>query len=73
MSFPYTTGARDLSNPDEYKSMVEEKMMGLLDEATKNMFPAKISAGHRSFPQYTYNRLIIPEDGHARRWWRDRY
>jgi hypothetical protein len=33
------------------------------------MFPARISAGHRSFPQLGFNRLIVREDGHARESW----
>jgi len=33
------------------------------------MFPARISAGHRSFPQLGFNRLVVREDGHARESW----
>jgi neutral ceramidase len=33
------------------------------------MFPARIAAGHRSFPQLGFNRLIVREDGHARESW----
>ena len=63
------TGARGLRDPDAYRSMVEKKMIGLLDEATRNLFPATISAGHRAFPQLTYNRLIMREDGHKLGMW----
>jgi neutral ceramidase len=33
------------------------------------MFPARIAAAHRSFPQLGFNRLIIRGDGHARESW----
>jgi hypothetical protein len=33
------------------------------------MFPARISAGNRAFPQLGFNRLIIREDGKARESW----
>ena len=35
----------------------------------KDMFPARISAGHRSFPQLGFNRLVVRDDGHARESW----
>jgi hypothetical protein len=37
-----------------------------MEAAVNNMFPARISAGHRSFPQLGFNRLVVREDGHAR-------
>ena len=42
------------------------KVVGL---AIGNMFPAKISAGRRSFPQFGFNRLIVRNDGHSRESW----
>jgi hypothetical protein len=33
------------------------------------MFPARIGAGHRSFPQLGFNRLVVREDGHSRESW----
>jgi hypothetical protein len=33
------------------------------------MFPAKICAGRRSFPQLGFNRLVVREDGHSRESW----
>jgi neutral ceramidase len=47
----------------------EEQMIKLAEMAVRNMFNAKISAGHRSFPQLGFNRLIIRDDGHARESW----
>lgn len=44
-------------------------MILVIDLAVKNMFPARISAGERTFPQLGFNRLIIRDDGHARETW----
>ena len=52
-----------------YKAFYEEQLIQAVDAAVKNMFPAKISAGHRSFPQLGFNRLVVREDGHARESW----
>jgi hypothetical protein len=35
----------------------------------QHLFPARIGAGHRSFPQLGFNRLVVREDGHARESW----
>jgi len=53
----------------DYKSFYEEQIIQAMDAAVKNMFPARISAGHRSFPQLGFNRLIIRDDGHSRESW----
>jgi len=37
--------------------------------AIKNMFPARITAGHKNFPQLGFNRLVVRDDGHARESW----
>ena len=34
--------------------------------ALKYMSPARITAGHKSFPQLGFNRLVVRDDGHAR-------
>jgi hypothetical protein len=52
-----------------YAAFYEEQILQAVDTATKSMFPARISAGHRSFPQLGFNRLIVREDGHARESW----
>lgn len=51
------------------KIFYEKQIVEAMGKAVKNMFDAKISAGHRSFPQLGFNRLIIREDGHARESW----
>jgi pimeloyl-ACP methyl ester carboxylesterase len=53
----------------QFAPFYEEQILKALEAATKDMFPARISAGHRSFPQLGFNRLIIREDGHARESW----
>lgn len=52
-----------------FKSFYEEQIIQAVDSAVKNMFPARIAAGHKSFPQLGFNRLIIREDGHSRESW----
>jgi pimeloyl-ACP methyl ester carboxylesterase len=52
-----------------YSDFYESQIIKALELALKNMFPAKISAGHRTFPQLGFNRLIVREDGHARESW----
>ncbi len=57
------------SNGKTDKPFVERQLIKCVGEATKNMFQAKIAAGHRCFPQLGFNRLIPREDGHARESW----
>jgi len=53
----------------DYKDVYEAQILQAVDAAVKNLFPARICAGHRSFPQLGFNRLVIREDGHARESW----
>ncbi len=55
------------NNP--YISFYEDQIISAVDMAVNNMFPARISAGRKSFPQLGFNRLIIRDDGHARESW----
>lgn len=57
------------SRNDRDAKELEEKMIMALEMALKDMSPVKISAGHRSFPQLGFNRLIVREDGYAREPW----
>jgi neutral ceramidase len=52
-----------------YTDYYEKQIIEALGIAVQNMFPARIGAGHRSFPQLGFNRLIVREDGHARESW----
>lgn len=47
----------------------EDRIIEVVGKAVNSMFPARISAGNRSFPQLGFNRLIIREDGRARESW----
>src|ERR1035437_4922161 len=40
------------------KSVLENQLKSVVGLALKNMFPARISAGERTFPQLGFNRLI---------------
>lgn len=47
----------------------EDQIIQVVGQAVEKMFPARIVAGYRSFPQLGFNRLIVREDGHARESW----
>jgi neutral ceramidase len=51
------------------KEFYERQIIQAVGLALTNMFPARISAGRRSFPQLGFKRLIVREDGHARESW----
>jgi neutral ceramidase len=54
---------------EQHGAFIEEKIILAVELAVNNMFEARICAGHRSFPQLGFNRLIIRDDGHARESW----
>jgi neutral ceramidase len=67
-SEPQPEGKRSFQgNP--YTSFYEDQIVAAVGLALGNMFPARIAAGHRSFPQLGFNRLIVRDDGHARESW----
>jgi hypothetical protein len=45
-----------------YSAFYEGRIIQAVEAAVKNMFPARISAGHRSFPQLGFNRLVVREE-----------
>jgi hypothetical protein len=51
------------------KKWLEDKLTQVVEMAFHTMFDARISAGYRSFPQLSFNRLIIRDDGYARESW----
>ena len=63
------TGSIDRSGGALNRTVIESQITAIIKEASENMFEAKISAGHRTTPQLTFNRLIIRDDGHAREAW----
>lgn len=51
------------------REWLEERIIAAMEAASKNMFEARISGGHRYFPQLGFQRLIIRDDGRARESW----
>ncbi len=62
-------GGRAMEKTNPYVSFYEDQIIKSIEIAVNNMFPARISAGRKSFPQLGFNRLIIRDDGHARESW----
>ena len=48
-----------------YLAEIERKIFGAIEQASKNMFPARLGVGKGSL-QLGYNRLLLREDGRAR-------
>jgi hypothetical protein len=48
---------------------LEEQILSAMETASQNMFETRISGGHRYFPQLSFNRLILRDDGRARESW----
>jgi neutral ceramidase len=66
------TGPSKPGKTPEYsdlKAFFEKQIIQAVGLAVTNMFPARIAAGRRSFPQLGFKRLIVREDGHARESW----
>ncbi|MGQ8334955.1 hypothetical protein ACUNWD_00270 [Sunxiuqinia sp. A32] len=61
-SHTHSSGKRDA----EY---INSQIISAIQKAEKSMFPAYIIAGHKTFPQLGFNRLIVREDGHSRESW----
>ena len=53
----------------DHSEFYEKQIIQALDTSLQSLFPARISADHRTFPQLGFNRLIKREDGHARESW----
>jgi neutral ceramidase len=53
------------SNDSAYLSELERKIFGVLEAATREMFPARLGVARGSL-QVGYNRLLLREDGRAR-------
>ena len=51
------------------REWLEERILSAMERADETMFEARISGGHRYFPQLSFNRLILREDGRARESW----
>ncbi|HEY4937235.1 MAG TPA: hypothetical protein VII44_11670 [Puia sp.] len=60
---------RSFAKNNPYVPYYEDQIIYAVEIAVKNLFPARIAAGRRTFPQLGFNRLVIREDGHARESW----
>ena len=67
--FSHTHSGPNLRDSENYTRSVGKAMIDGIDIALKNMYPARISAGYKSFPQLGYNRLANKGDKIAQ--WRD--
>ncbi|MDR1556976.1 MAG: neutral/alkaline non-lysosomal ceramidase N-terminal domain-containing protein [Tannerellaceae bacterium] len=52
-----------------YSAFYEEQVIICVQAALSGLFEATICAGHKSFPQLGFIRLIVRDDGHARESW----
>ena len=52
-----------------YGALYEARITEAVGTAIRNMFPARVCAGRRGFPQLGFNRMIVREDGHSRESW----
>lgn len=68
-SEPQKNGGRSFEKKNPYTSFYEDQIIAAVGMAAGHLFPARIAAGRRSFPQLGFNRLIVRDDGHARESW----
>jgi hypothetical protein len=61
----HTHSGPDLRDSEEYAKAVEKAMSDGIGKALGNMFPAKIVARYKSFPQLSYNRITGKGEGIA--------
>jgi len=68
-SEPHPGGKWAFQKDFPFASFYEDRIIQCVGEAVQHLFPARISAGRKSFTQLGFNRLIVREDGHARESW----
>jgi hypothetical protein len=70
-SHNHTGPSKPGKGPDasNLKLFFENRIEDAVQSALTNLFPARISAGSKTFPQLGFKRLIVREDGHARESW----
>jgi neutral ceramidase len=68
-SEPQPQGKRSFQTGNPYTAFYEDRIIEAIGEAVRTLFPARIAAGRKTFPQLGFNRLIVREDGHARESW----
>lgn len=57
------------SSQANFKTFYEDQTIRVVETALSNMFPARITAGRKRFPQLGFKRLVVRDDGHARESW----
>ena len=60
---------RSFTAGNPYLPYYEDQIIHSVEIAVNNLFPARIAAGRKTFPQLGFNRLVIRDDGHARESW----
>jgi hypothetical protein len=68
-SEPQKNGGRSFQQGNPYTTFYEDRIVQAVGDAVSNLFAARVVAGHRTFPQLGFNRLVIRDDGHARESW----
>jgi hypothetical protein len=68
-SEPQPQGKRSFQAGNPYTAFYEDRIIEAVGEAVRTLFPARIAAGRKGFPQLGFNRLVVREDGHARESW----
>jgi len=68
-SEPQPDGKRSFQQGNPFATFYEDQIIKAVGESQTHLFPAHIAAGHKTFPQLGFNRLIIREDGHSRESW----
>ena len=70
-SHNHTAPSRPGKTPEtaNLKTFYESQIIKVVGDAVANMFPARLAAGRRSFPQLGFKRLIVRDDGHSRESW----
>lgn len=68
-SEPQPEGKRSFQQGNPFTAFYEDRIIKAVGESMEHLFPARISAGRKTFPQLGFNRLIVREDGHARESW----
>jgi neutral ceramidase len=60
---------RSFAEGNPYVPFYEDQIIRAVEIAVQHLFPARIAAGRKTFPQLGFNRLVIRDDGHARESW----
>jgi len=68
-SEPQPDGKRSFQQGNPFSTFYEDQVIKAIGESQSHLWPARIAAGRKTFPQLGFNRLIVREDGHSRESW----